>query len=355
MRRRIWFVTPASLLTALLVCLPMQAQVTETITTDLRLPYFYEATNPWRVVETRTEQGGRTIETRMEGSIGGVPGIWTETEQESFQPNPNSTTVVQRQYFRNADRKRVLIAVVEEQRSTAADGRETVVRTTSRADANESQYIRPQLQVVQRAEQEAADTGDGTRHITSVVFEQRASGLVPVQRSETLLQPKGDVTEQQVTVLVPDLADRFVAVARSESTTTKTASGQTEEERSYGDTGLGQMDITQRDVTTESTDNNVTDTTVETYSAFVPGRYLSPGALELVQEVNSSRETAPDGSSHLEEEVQAIDLVDPDLALLPVTSVVSVSHPAPREVGRSQDGNRSTLQITDSHGTRSLP
>jgi hypothetical protein len=338
--------------------LSTQAQVKEIITTDSR--DLSGATSPNRVVVTRTEQDGRTIETRTveEPSIDGGYATSIETEQKTIQLSPNTTSVVL-QYSRDRNGNRRLLEVTEEQRSTSADGRETVVRTTSTADVNESQYIRPHLQVVQREVQETVPTGDDTRRITNVVYRQTTNGFQPVQRSQQVEQRKDDVAEQQTTVLVPDGSGNFVPIFRTESTTTNTASGQTKDERTYGDIlGQGNMTVVERVVTSESKDPQETHSTTQTYSAILPGASLEPGSLALVQQVSTSGQIAPDGSSQSKQQIQVIDFGNPASGLKLATSITEVSQPAAngqtrRHIVRSSNGR--TVQVTDSQETRIIP
>jgi len=336
--------------------LSIQAQVKEITTTDSR--DLTGVTSPRRVVVTRTGQDGRMIETRAieEPSINGGYATLIETEQLTIQLNPNATTLVKRQYSRDGNGNRRLLEVTEEQRSTAAGGGETVVRTTSRADVNN------RLQVVQHEVQETVPTSDDTRQTTSTVSRQTANGFQPVQRSQQIEQRKGDVAKQQTTVLVLDGNGNFVPISRTESTTTKTASGQTKDERTYRDTGLGNMTVVQRDVATEFKDAQGTHGITQTYSAFVPGASPDPGSLVLVQQVSTSRQTAPDGSSQSEQQIQAISLGNPASGLRLATLIAEVSQPASngrmqRQIVRSSDGNGAfpVVRVTDSHQTRIVP
>ena len=272
--------------------LPLQAQIKETVVTDSR--DLTGAASPRRVIVTRTEQDGRTIETNViEGpSINGGYAPLSETEQQTIQLNPNAVTVVTCQYSRDADGNRQLLGVTEEQRSTAATGQETILRTTSSADLN------GRLQVVQREEQETVPTSVGTWQTTSTISRQTANGFQPVLRSQQIKRRKGDVAERRTTVLVPDGNGTFVLLSRTESTTMKTASGQTKDERMYQENGLfSRMDLVQRDITNESRDARGSHSTTQSYSVFVPGASPAPGSLVLVQQLSSSRQIAPDGSS----------------------------------------------------------
>jgi hypothetical protein len=337
--------------------LTVQAQFNETTITDSRNPT--GVTNPTRVIVTESQQDGRTIETRVvEGpSINGGYAPLLEIEQQTMQLSPNAETVVTRQYSPDGNGNRQLFQVTEEQRSTSAGGRQTVVSTTSNADVN------GRLQDVQRQVQETVPTSDDARQTTSTVRLQTVNGIQPVQRSQQIEQRKGEVAEQQTTVLAPGGNGNFVPLSRTESTTTKTASGQTKDERIYWDNGLGNMTAIQREVTAESKDAQETHSTTQTYSAFVPGASPDPGSLVLVQQVSSSRESAPDGSSQSKQQIQAIRLGDPGSGLQLATSVTGVSQPAGNGqtkgqiVVHSSDGNGAfkVVWVTDSHETRVIP
>ena len=170
----------------------VRAQLKEITTTDSR--DLTGATGPTRVIVTRTEQDGRTIQTRIvEGpSINGGYAPLIETEQQTTRLNPNAAIVVKRQYFRDSNGNRQLLEVTEEQRSTAAGGREAVVRTTSRADVN------GHLQVVEREVQETVPTRitPGKQPAPSRVRRQRFRSHSALAKIEQL---KGDVAEQQTT------------------------------------------------------------------------------------------------------------------------------------------------------------
>ena len=119
-------ISPFWLLLAVMIVaysLSVQAQLKETTITDTR--DLTGAVSPRRVIVTRTEQDGRTIETRIvEGpSINGGYAPLIETEQQTIQLNSNTATVVTSQYSRDANGNRQLLGVIEEQRSTATDGR----------------------------------------------------------------------------------------------------------------------------------------------------------------------------------------------------------------------------------------
>jgi hypothetical protein len=320
----------------------VRAQLKEITTTDSR--DLTGATGPTRVIVTRTEQDGRTIETRIvEGpSINGGYAPLIETEQQTTRLNPNAAIVVKRQYFRDSNGNRQLLEVTEEQRSTAAGGREAVVRTTSRADVN------GHLQVVEREVQETVPTSDNTRQTTSTVSRQTANGFQAIQRSQKIEQLKGDVAEQQTTVLAPDGNGNFVPFSRAESTTTKTASGQTKDERIYGNNGLSNLAVIQHNVTTESKDAQGTHSTTRTYSAFVPGASPEPpGSLVLVQQVSSSRQTASDGSSQSKQQFQVINSGNPSSGLQLVTSSSETSQPA----GNGQTSGQIVVHNFDGSGT----
>jgi hypothetical protein len=346
---------PVALVAMVACSVFLQAQTSETTSSSDQ----NSAINPSRVTVQKTEQNGRTIETQVvEGpSVNGGYAPLVETEQETTQLNPNTTTVVTRHYVRDANGKRQLVNVTEERRSTAGGGRETVERTTSNADANGG------LQVIQREVQETVPTGNDASQTTSTTFRQTGNGFQPVQRSQMTEQRKGDVTEQQTTTLATDGNGNFVPVSRAESTIKKTASGQTKDQRIYKDTGVGKESMVQREVTTETKDAQGTHSTTQTYSAFVPGATPDPGHLVLNQEVSGSQQTAPDGTVQSTQHTNAINLGNPSAGLQPATSVTSLSQPAGKGEKKTQttvrgsDGNGGfgAVRVTDSHETKVVP
>jgi hypothetical protein len=336
----------------------VRAQSSETVTTNSIDPT--GNTSPTRTIMTRSERDGRTVETRrVEGlSPNGGYALIVETEQQTTQVNPNTVTVVTRQYSPDSNGNPQLAVVTEEQRSKSGDGRETVVRTTSSsADLNGN------LQVIRREVQETVPISADTTQTTSTVFQRTGDALQPIQRSQQTEQRKGDVTNQQTTVHASDGNGNFVPAYRTESTTTKTTVGEIKDERVYWQNDVGKMTLIQRNVATESKDAQGTQGTTQTYSAFVPGASPDPGTLVLVQQVNSSQQTGPDGSSQSKQQVQQIDLGNPSSGLQPVVSVTAVSEPVAngqsgrKVVVRSANGNGGfgTVLVTDSHETRVVP
>jgi hypothetical protein len=349
---------PLAIVVILTCPVSVRAQSSETVTTNSIDPT--GNTSPTRTIVTKSEQDGRTVETRrVEGpSINGGYGLIIETEQQTTQVNPNTVTVVTRQYSPDSNGNPQLVQVTEEQRHTAADGRETVVRTLS-----SSADLDGHLQIIKREVQETVPTGNDTKQTTSTTFQQIGDTLQPVQRSQQTEQRKADVTEQQTTVLNSDGNGNFVPLSRTESTSTKTASGEKKDERAYWQNDVGKMTLIKRDVTTESKDARGTSSTTQTYSAFVPGASPDSGSLVLVQQVNSSQQTTPDGSSQSQQQVQQINLGNPSSGLQPAVSVTSVSEPVVngqserKVVVRSADGNGGfgKVLVTDSHETKVVP
>ncbi len=349
---------PLAMVVILAYPVSIRAQSTETSTINSIDPT--GNTSPTRTIVTRSEQYGRTVERRrIEGpSINGGYALIIETEQQTIRVNPNTVTVVTRQYSPDSNGNPQLVQVTEEQRSTNAGGGETVVRTTS-----SSADLDGHLQVIQREVQETVPTGADTKQTTSTLFQQTGNVLQPVQRSQQVEQRKGNVTERQTNVLTSDGNGNFVPLSRTESTAAKTASGETKDERVFWQNDVGNMTLIQRDVTSESKDAQGTHGTAQTYSAFVPGASPDPGSLVLVRQVNSSQQTAPDGSSRLKEQIQAIDLGNPSSGLQTAVSVTGISQPGAngqterQVVVRSSDGNGGfgKVLVTDSHETRVIP
>jgi hypothetical protein len=336
----------------------IQAQVKETTTTESRDFSYGTGT---RVIVTRTEQRSRTTETSNVQEPSNMSGYATlsgwatlvETEQQATVTSPNATTVVNRQYARDVNGNRRLVGVTDEQRNITADGRGTVVRTTSRADVND------RLQVVEREVQETVPTSNETRETTSTVTRYSADGTPFQQRSRQIEQRRGDVTERQATLSAPDGNGNFVPIYRTESTTTKTASGQKKDERAYRDNGQGKMTVVQREVGSESKDAEGTHSITQTYSAMSSE---PAGSLVLIQQVSTSRQWSPDGSSQSKQQIERIDFGNPTSGLQLATSITETSQPTSdgetkHQIVRSADGNGlfPIVRRTDTHVTINWP
>jgi hypothetical protein len=318
----------------------IQAQVKESTTTESR--DFSYATSR-RAIVTRTEQDGRTIETSTIQEPSSTSGYTTlsgwatliETEQQATKVNPNTTTVVKRRYARDVNGNRRLLGVTVEQQNTTADGRETVVRTASNTDVND------RLQVVEREVRETVPSSDDTRQTTISVTRYGADDYPFEQRSRRIEQRRGNVTEQQTTVSEPDGNGNFVPIFRTESTTTKTAWGQKKDERVYRDTGLGKMTVVRRDVSSESKDAQGTHSVTQTYSALSSEPAGSP---VLIQQVSTSQQRAPDGSSQSKQQIESIDFGKPASGLQLANSITETVQPTSdgetkHQIVRSADGN----------------
>jgi hypothetical protein len=308
-----------------------------------------------------TERDNRLIETREQTSTNGDL-LWTETEQELTRSGPSTTTIVKRLYSRDYTGNRMLVQSVEEVRSTADDGRESVVRTTSVPDPSE--YGSTNMQAIEREVRESTHDSNQMRHTTSTVFRPTVNGLEPVQRSVEWDAVTGERTEHQTTVFEPDTRGAFVPVWKIESTTAKSSSGQRKEDRTYWasnvDAGQAHMRLVERDVTTLTKDDQDTHTTTDMYSAFGFGTYRKPGEVVLVQQVSASERTEPDGTVKSEQQIRALTSTDPTSGLQPMASIVSVSRPASNvteiQITRSADRTPGLpIRVTDSRGTRLLP
>ena len=105
-------------------------------TTNLQSPS--SMTNPTRVTQSHKQDGGRSVDTqRLERQdIDGHYQTYGETETETVNVNSTTTRVITRHFVTDADGRKTLNTITEEETHSAPGGRESMVRTVSNPDAN---------------------------------------------------------------------------------------------------------------------------------------------------------------------------------------------------------------------------
>jgi len=246
-------------------------------------------TSPGRVIETRSRENGRTVETQIVEAPtinGGYQSI-SETERETIQVDANTVRVVQR-WFSSWAGERQLFKVSEEERHTEPEGAESVARTISTVDADGNWQVR------ERDLEETVSTAPDTRETRKTVLGVVAGSLVPIQQFEEIEHRKGDLVEVQRRLLPSDAIGYAPVFEVQETQVTPTRDGQTTEEK--------------------------------TYSTYVPG-VGTYAQLHLAQQRDVSTTTAPDRSTRTEQQVQQVNPGNPWDGLRTSALVIQVSEP----------------------------
>jgi len=298
-----------------------QPQVSRSVT-EFRDPT--GATSPSQVIETRRQEDGRTVETRVveAPSINGGYQPISGTERETIRIDTNTVRVVQR-WFSSWAGERQLFQVSEEERRTEPGGRESVTRTISTMDA--AGY----WNVQERDIEESVETAPDTRVTRKTMLGIVAGDLVPIQQLEQTEQRKGNLVEVRRKLL------------------------------SSNAIGYAPESEVQETLVTPTRDGEITQEKI--YSTYVPG-VGSYTELQLAQQREVSTATAPDGSTRTEEKVQQVNPGNPWDGLRTTSLIIEVSQPLgnlrteTHQETHSLDanGNLPLVWVTDSRGTKEI-
>jgi hypothetical protein len=286
-----------------------QAQTSRTVTESSEA----NSTNsPARVIETRSREDGRTVETRVveAPSINGGYAPISDSERETIQVDANTVRVVQR-WFSSWSGERQLFQVSEEERHTEPGGRESVTRTISTKNAG------GYWNVQERDIEESVSTDPDTRVTRKIMLGIVAGDLVPIQQLEETEQRRGNLVEVRRRLLPSDAIGYAPVSEVQQILVTLTKNGQTTEEK--------------------------------TYSTYVPG-VGSYGQLHLAQQRDVSTTTAPDRSMRTEQQVQQVNPGNPWDGLRTTSLMIDVSEP----LGSLRTESHEEVHFLDVNGDLSL-
>jgi hypothetical protein len=311
------------------------------------------ATNPTRVIESRTQSAGGLLETRITEarSINGGYAPISMSERETVQLDASTVRVVQRVFAINPDGKRTLSQVTEEKRTKTPDG-ENVERTTSNSDVN------GHLQVVQR-DVESTHTTGSVEETTGTTLRLSANGLTPAFTRRLTTERQGAGATHSITTLsVADANGGFLPVQVTEVAQTEANGVQKREERISRDTGNG-LTLVEQNVKTETQTGSQSRGKVEVFRRELPG--VAPDSqLHLAGQRETVRTTLPDGTTRAEQTEKQVLPGSTTHELRFENRTIETSRPS--AAGQSQterkveawDGNQGLrpVWIIDSKGTR---
>jgi len=239
--------------------------------------------SPSRTTESHVKSGNRTVDKqRME--VLGPDGRYqpdSDTEKETIEVNATTTRTVVRTYRWDANGRRYLVQVMDEEARSSAIGDTQVVRTTSNSDVNGN------LQLVQRAVADTRKTSpDAQETKTTVYLSDGNGGLTPSVRTQELEKRSADHSvEVKKTTLLPDGNGNWAVGEVKENTIKEDGKNRTSEERVSRADLEGRLSEVSRTVGKETeTAAGEKSNTVETYSVDVAG-LTRDGSLHLNQRV----------------------------------------------------------------------
>jgi hypothetical protein len=261
-----------------------------------------------RTVEKRTQTDGKEVTTRSSGSsLGGGGGYrpGSDTEEVTQRVDSNTVRVVRRQYATDANGRRAVLAITEEQTKTLPGGKENLVRTISQPDLNNG------FQVVRRDVEETTTTGPGTTETrTTVLTPGAAPGLAPHEQIVRIERKQGGSQKVQTTHSLPN-GNGGWQVSKIEDKVVQAdgKSARTAHDRVYQRDAQQNLSLSREVVTKTWTDGSGQEhETTESYSNYSPGLGVSgSGRLNLDQRLRIVRRTSADGTRQTDQQTEERD------------------------------------------------
>jgi hypothetical protein len=299
--------------------------------------------NPTRSTESHTQSGNRTLDTRSlqrRGSSGDFE-PYQDIETETVKVNSSTVRTVTRTFGRDADGRKTLVQVREEEKRTTTGGDSSVTRVVSNPDAN------GRLQAVQRdVTQTKKISRDVEETKTTVMLPGINGDLAPaMQVQERREQGANETVKSQKTTLLPDASGNWQVNETQHSLTRKDGKNSTTEERISRLDPDGKLNEVSRTVTKESeTAPGENSGTVETYSVDVPGS-ARDGSMHLVERSATAKRTSSTGQQTVERQVEQPDPGNPDAGLRVTLRTTDTRRP-----GSSAARSTQTIQALDPNG-----
>jgi hypothetical protein len=301
--------------------------------------------NPIRTRESHTEADGRITDNKSVETLGPdrryIP--YQDIEKESVRVDASTVRTIERTFGRDADGRRTLVQVREEESRNLAGGAQTVTRTVLNPDAN------GKLQVVQRELQDSRQTSPDVRETkTTVLTPDVNGGLAPaVQIEERQKQSSDGTVEFKKSTLLSDGTGRWQLAEVREGTSKKeTGEGRSTEESVSRPDSNGKLAIVERTVSkqTEAGSGEKRDTT-ETYSVNVPG-VAGNDNLQLVQRETTLRRETSGGGQATTKKIEQRNPGNSDDGLQLTNEAIDIVRPS---TGGESEQNR-TILTRDSDG-----
>jgi hypothetical protein len=250
-------------------------------------------TNPLRTTESHAKFGNRTVDKQRVEALG-LDGRYQpvyDTEKETTQVSATTRTVI-RGYRFDADGRRILVQVTEEEAQSSTSGDTHVVRTTSDSDVN------GHFRITQREVADTRKTNPNAQETKTTVYLNDGTGsLTPYLKTQELQKRAADLTvEVTKTTLRPDGNGSWEVAEVNEKTMKEDGNNRTTEERLWRPDSEGRLSEISRTADKETeTAVGEKSKTVETYSPDIPG-VARDGRLRLNQRVTTVQKKGSDTS-----------------------------------------------------------
>ena len=265
---------------------------------------------PTRIVQSHSQNGNQTLDKRSVDILGydGHFETYQDIETETVQVDATTVRTTTRTFGRDANGRRTLVQITDEERHTLPDGTSNVLLITSNPDVN------GKLLPVQREIVEAKRIGmDVEETKTTMMLMSINGGLAPVLKTDELRRRNGnDTIESTKTTLLTDGAGNWQVSEIQRSTTKQEANNRSTEERIFRRDGEEKLSEVSRVISKDSESSSTEKReTVETYSLDVPGM-TRDGNLHLVERATTVQRTSATGEELTEKQLEQPDPGDPE-------------------------------------------
>lgn len=314
-----------------------------TATTDLKSSDVLPQRIPVHISESHSQNGNRTLDTRSV-EIRGTDGRfepYQDIEKETLQVDATMVRATTRTFGKDANGRRALVQVTEEEKHILPGDDSNIVRVTYNPDLNK------RLQPVQREIIETKNIGkDREETNTTVMLQNINGGMAPAFKTHELrTQAANDTVETEKTTWLRDVNGKWQVNEVRQATTRQEGTNRTTEERVSRldfEGKLGEIShvVSQESESTSGEKRSV----VETYSIDVPGA-TRDGHLHLVERRTSTESSTSTGERSTEQRVEQTNPGDPGSGLR-----VSVLVDGRMVPGPSGEQSTVTIRARDSNG-----
>jgi hypothetical protein len=221
-------------------------------------------------------------------------------QKETVKVDATTERTIERTFSRDADGRKTLVQVTQEEKRTLPGGEVKIERTTSDPDTNGG------LQVVRRELENTRQLDPNVQETKTSVFTPDSNGgfAMSVQSQERQTKSADKSVAFRKTTSVPNSNGGWQVSEVREGTIKDDGNNRTKEERVLRPGTDGNLSVAERTVSKESA-NTAGDKreSVETYSTDVPGS-ASDGSLQLNQRITRVHRKGDDAGQSSEEVVE---------------------------------------------------
>jgi len=307
-------------------------------------PQFSGSANPTRTTEFHSQSDGRAVDRQSLQRMGsdGRYEPYSDTEKETTRVDANTVRTVERTYGRDADGRRMLLQVAQEETHKRPDGEVSVVRTTSNPDPD------GKLQVARRDVQDTKQLSPSVQETKTTVFLPGSNGgLAPsMQIEERQTQNSDHETAFRRSTQTSDGNGRWQVSEVREGTIQEDGKNRTTQENVLRPDTDGRLSLAERTVRKEAeTSSGDKSDTQEKYSAEIPGA-AGDGGLHLQQRITTHRSKSENSQSS-STQVQQPNPGDPGIGLRVTQQTIDVVRPGPGGTSKTTQ----TIQTLDPNGS----